>query len=60
METMKGNEMKTEVIQVGTSEYRVAINGMVRCYVTGTRGQAEAEAARIVKGIEADARWMKR
>jgi hypothetical protein len=39
------------------AEWRIDIGGVTRCYLTGTRAMAESEAARIVRGIEADARW---
>ena len=45
--------------QFGT-EYRIDINGWTRGYLTGSLAQAEAEAARIVAGIEADRRWFAR
>lgn len=49
------------VEQVGQREFALVMNGgTVRCYVTGTREQAEAEAARILRGIAADAAWMAR
>lgn len=49
-------EQVSEVGQYG-AEYRISILGTVRCHFTGSRVQAEAEANRIVRGIEADARW---
>jgi hypothetical protein len=37
-------------------EYAVIVRGVVRCYVR-REDCADAERARIVKGIEADRRW---
>lgn len=49
------------VQQVGTREWAVvAPSGQVRCYVTGTREQAQAEADRIQRGIDADRAWQAR
>ncbi len=45
-----------QVIAVGQygAEFRIWVNGVVRCYRTGTLAQAEAEAARIVRGPMTD------
>lgn len=37
------------------AEFRITVRDTVRCYYTGTREAAEAEAKRIVAGIEMDA-----
>jgi hypothetical protein len=66
--TTKRTEMtdiNIEQVSSGTSEmdrqygaeFSVAVNGTVVCYIR-TREAAEQEAARIVKGIEADRKWM--
>lgn len=46
---------------VGVREYALVMStGVVRCYVTGTREDAELEASRIMRGIAADAAWYAR
>jgi hypothetical protein len=49
------------VKQTSTNEFALVMaNGMIRCYVSGTREQAQTEADRIARSIAADAAWMAR
>ena len=59
METTTATTMTIK--QTGEREFAIVMpSGLIRCYVIGTREQAQAEADRIQRGIDADARWMNR